>query len=158
MLTRSMRFAIAAALLLAGGAALAQTVYRSTMPDGRVIFGDAPAPGATRVEEVRVQPAPTVAPPATREQVQRAQENAAERTEQRRDAQQRLEEARNELSRAEAALANGTEPLPGERLGTAGGGSRLSDDYWARQQRLKDAVAEAKQKIEAAQAELNALR
>lgn len=153
-----MRLLPAAALLLAGAAALAQTVYRSTMPDGRVIFGDAPAPGAARVETLKTPAPPTVAPPATPEQVQQVREAAEQRAEQRSDAQRRLEEARNELSRAEEAVAVGKEPLPGERLGLAGGGTRLSDEYWARQQRLKDAVAEAQRKIDAAQAELNALR
>ncbi|MFZ5558410.1 MAG: DUF4124 domain-containing protein [Pseudomonadota bacterium] len=157
MLNKSMRVITAAVLAMGCAVALAQTVYRSTMPDGRVIFGDSPAPGAAKVETMRTPSPPTVAPPATPEQVQRVQEAAGERAEQRRDAQQRLEEARNELSRAEEAVATGKEPLPGERLGIAGGGTRLSDEYWARQQRLKDAVAEAQRKIEAAQAELNRL-
>jgi hypothetical protein len=149
---------LATALALACGSALAETMYRSTMPDGRVIFGDSPAPGAAKVEPLNVRPAQSIGPVVPPQEVQRIQGSTADTLEQRRQAQQQLEEARNALSRAEEAQSNGKEPLPGERLGTAGGGSRLSDDYWARQQRLADAVKEARQKVDDAQAALNALR
>ena len=42
---------LAAALL--AQSAVAQTVYKSTMPDGRVIFGYQPAEGAAKVESSR---------------------------------------------------------------------------------------------------------
>ena len=42
---------LAAALLLQP--VLAQTLYKSTMPDGSVVYGDKPAPGAAKVEETR---------------------------------------------------------------------------------------------------------
>ena len=150
--------ALAMALALACGSAQAETMYRSTMPDGRVIFGDSPAPGAAKVEPLNVRPAQSIGPVVPPQEVQRIQGSTADTLEQRRVAQQQLEEARNALSRAEEAQINGKEPLPGERLGTAGGGSRLSDDYWARQQRLADAVKEARQRVDDAQAALNALR
>lgn len=150
--------ALATALALACGSALAETMYRSTMPDGRVIFGDSPAPGAVKVEPLNVRPAQSIGPVVPPQEVQRIQDRTTDTLEQRRQAQQQLEDARSALSRAEEAQANGKEPLPGERLGTAGGGSRLSDDYWARQQRLADAVKEARQKVDDAQAALSALR
>jgi hypothetical protein len=158
MLTMIPRALALAAMVLIGSAALAQTVYRSTMPDGRVIFGDAPAPGAAKVEPLNLPPPSTASPLVSPAEKERIQSSARDTAEKRREAQQQLEAARNELSSAQAALADGKEPLPGERLGIAGGGSRLSDDYWARQQRLKDAVTEAQQKIDAAQAALNSLR
>ena len=43
----------AVALALVSGAALAQFLYKSTMPDGKVIYGDAPTPGAVKVEKTR---------------------------------------------------------------------------------------------------------
>jgi hypothetical protein len=110
------------------------------------------------VEPLNVRPAQSIGPVVPPQEVQRIQGSTADALEQRRAAQQQLEEARNALSRAEEAQVNGKEPLPGERLGTAGGGSRLSDDYWARQQRLADAVKEARQRVDDAQAALNALR
>lgn len=47
------------------------------------------------------------------------------------------------LQDAKNALASGAEPLPGERAANAGGGSRLTEEYFERQKRLKQAVEEA---------------
>jgi hypothetical protein len=47
------------------------------------------------------------------------------------------------LEEALAAQKNGEDPLPGERIGTAGGASRLSPAYYARQEALAAAVKEA---------------
>src|SRR5258706_14142314 len=41
---------------LTAATAQAQGVFRSTMPDGRIIYGDKPAPGAKESKEVTVQP------------------------------------------------------------------------------------------------------
>jgi hypothetical protein len=56
-------------------------------------------------------------------------------------------EAEEALRKAEEALANGKEPLPDERIGTAGGTSRLTDSYWARQSRLEQDVIKAREKL-----------
>ena len=45
----------------------------------------------------------------------------------------------------------GEEPLPGERLGTAGGNSRLTDAYFERQKGLEATVAAAKKRVEDAE-------
>ena len=42
---------LAAALLLQP--AMAQTLYKSILPDGRIVYGDKPAPDAVKVEETR---------------------------------------------------------------------------------------------------------
>jgi hypothetical protein len=68
-----------------------------------------------------------------------------------RAAQQALEEARRRQ------LA-GEEPLPGERTGNVGGKSRLNEAYFARQDQLKQAVQQAEQRLERAQAGVNELR
>ena len=48
---------LAATLALAAlGAQAADLIYKSTMPDGRVIYGESPWPGAKRVD--KVQPGP----------------------------------------------------------------------------------------------------
>jgi hypothetical protein len=44
------------------------------------------------------------------------------------------------------------EPLPGERIGTAGGASRLTDEYWERQKKLDAAVERAQQELDKARA------
>lgn len=53
MNTRLKSLLPALALALASGAALAQFLYKSTMPDGKVLYGDAPVPGAVKVEKTK---------------------------------------------------------------------------------------------------------
>jgi hypothetical protein len=62
-----------------------------------------------------------------------------------------VRDAEQSLRAAEEAKRSGEEPLPGERLGTAGGGSRLSDEYFERQKQLE-------QNVETARRELNDAR
>ena len=62
------------------------------------------------------------------------------------------------VQNAEAARKLGVEPLPGERLGTAGGGSRLSDEYRERQKRLEDDVERARRRLDEAIVRWNAVR
>jgi hypothetical protein len=62
------------------------------------------------------------------------------------------------LAAAQAELAAGEEPLPGERTGLARGGSRLNEAYWERREQLKKAVGEAQARLDRAVAERNALR
>ena len=52
------------------------------------------------------------------------------------------------LHDAEVALAMGKEPQPNETQGTAGGGQRLTDGYWARQKRLETNVEQARRNLE----------
>ena len=53
MRTLSLAATLAVAAL---GAQAAELIYKSTMPDGRVIYGESPWPGAKRVD--KVQPGP----------------------------------------------------------------------------------------------------
>ncbi|HTT36093.1 MAG TPA: hypothetical protein VMH32_00335 [Burkholderiales bacterium] len=128
----------------------AQVVYKSTMPDGRVIYGNAPAPGAKTAEPMAPRTENTV-PGGTPEQQEALQRHQSER-EQRDTKKAKLAELEQALKEAEAARAAGREPLEGERTGTAGGGSRLNDAYWTRQHQLEDAVAEARTRLEQARA------
>lgn len=66
--------------------------------------------------------------------------------------------AQTALQRAEAARAQGVEPLEGERLGTSGGQSRLGDAYWERQKRLDEEVERARQRLQQALERWNAVR
>ena len=61
------------------------------------------------------------------------------------------EEARVQLQKAEAARDAGKEPLAEERLGRAGGGTRLTEEYFARQKTLDDAVDTARKRVEETQ-------
>lgn len=136
--------------------AVAQTsppVYRSTMPDGRIIYGDKPAPGAAKSEQVQLPPLNTIPP------VEAGGEQAAPPAPQPTDeADAEIANAQQALQQAKAALDAGREPLPGERIGKVGGGTRLTDDYFQRVQGLEDAVTAAQQRLDAAIAARNSLR
>ena len=145
---------MALATLLATGGAAAQSVYKSTMPDGKVVYGEKPAPGAAKVDKMDPPPAKTGIGGITPEeraraenlQRQRGQEAAASAK-----TQSSVEQARKQLQQAEAARDGGKEPLPNERSGMAGGGSRLNEAYFARQKALEEAVVAAQKALAAAQ-------
>jgi len=132
----------------------AQPVYKSTMPDGRVVYGSEPAPGAAKVESVAPPPASsgvnvlTPSEKAVSSQTTKARQGAQAA------AERELAEALEALKAAEAARDGGKEPLPGERLGTAGGASRLTDAYFARQKKLEEDVAKARRRLDEARAKM----
>lgn len=156
-------------LLLAGltvaVAAAAQTVYRYVYPDGRVVYSDAPVPGA-RLQGTLAPPAPTTSPPTGAAGQARPESGPRPGPDQAGDnragtlaaANEEVRAAAAALDNAKARLASGQEPLPGERTGTAGGGSRLNEDYWVRQQELQKAVDAAQAQLDRAVAQRNALR
>jgi Domain of unknown function (DUF4124) len=152
---RSAAFLLALVLVLP---AAAQTVYRYVTPDGRTIFSDQPVPGA-RLQGTVAPPAPPSGTPAPAPVEGRAPSAAAKTDESRaqrlRTATAEVEAATQALAQANAQLQSGKEPLSGERTGTAGGGSRLNDAYWARQQANEQAVAKAQSRLDAAIAARN---
>ena len=62
------------------------------------------------------------------------------------------------FKQAEEAREVGKEPLPGERLGTKSGYSRLAPEYWERQKQLEDDVERAKARLDEALTRWNAVR
>jgi hypothetical protein len=138
---------LAAALLLQP--AVAQTLYKSTLPDGRIVYGDKPAPDAVKVEESR----PDVKKGGIGGTTPREQEALKEMEKarlQREGGQDKVTAAEQALRNAEAARAAGKEPLASERIGTAGGASRITDDYSVRQKKLEDAVEKARRELDQA--------
>jgi hypothetical protein len=140
------------ALLLAffAAGAGAQTVYKSIMPDGSVIYGEKPAPGAKKTETIETPTAKTGMTAITPEEQARAAEMKQRQAQPQPgpNRAQEAAEARLALKSAEAARDSGKEPLPSERLGNVGGGSRLSEAYFARQKSLEEAVAAARRRVE----------
>src|SRR5262245_38864900 len=155
-----MRFSAFLLLSLAGAVA-AQTVYRYVTPDGRTIFSDQPVPGA-KLQGTVAPPAPPSSQPAPPPRNSDARPSApAEspgeaRVQRLREATAEVEAATQDLAQARAALDAGKEPLPGERTGTATGGSRLNEAYWARQAANEEAVRRAQARLDAAVAARNA--
>jgi len=149
---RSSRIAlIALAFGVAAAPAIAQNMQKYVTPDGRTVYSDHPIPGARLVGEVA--PPPPIDPKAAAAAQARAKDNAekanaaaAKRVEGDKSGQQQ-EDAAAALARAKANLEKGKEPLPGERTGTAGGGSRLNDAYWARQRANEKAVQDAEARL-----------
>jgi len=137
--------------LFAAFGASAQTMYKSTMPDGKVVYGEKPEPGAKQVDTMASPPpktGTTVLTPAEKKGVdQRLEKRSATADAQRRE----LEAAHEQLKKAQAERETGKEPLPGERLGTATGASRLTDEYWQRQKNLEAAVEAARRRVEQAE-------
>lgn len=125
--------------------AAAQVNYKSTMPDGKVIYGDKPAPGATKVDKLKAPTTQGITGPTTKEG---AVLKDLEKDRVARDAREsRLRAARDKVKQAEAALAAGKEPREGERIGTANGKSRLADSYLDRQKQLEQDLARARAEL-----------
>lgn len=143
---------LVALLALAAASAHAQGIFRSVMPDGRVVYGDKPAPGAKESKPVVLQK-PNIAlptpPSASEPSPQQKDFNAADAD---------VKHAQVELDRARSALAAGAEPQEGERTGTKGGASRLTDAYSQRTKSLESAVAAAQARLDDARARRNAAR
>ncbi len=125
----------------------AQTLYKSTLPDGRVVYGDKPDPDAVTVDEKKPDVSrrgiggTTARETEALKELERARARREEGGEGARAAQQALKDA-------EAARAAGKEPLPGERSGTAGGASRLNETYYDRQRKLDEDVEKARRALE----------
>jgi hypothetical protein len=147
---RSRIAVLLAVVSFAASGAFAQTLYKSTMPDGRVIYGEKPVDGAKRVDTVKPPPPKSGITTVTADEKRRVEEQAKQRAVVNRD-QNQLDDARKQLQQAEAAREAGKEPLPGERLGTAGGASRLTDAYHARQAGLEKAVQDARKRLDQTQ-------
>lgn len=126
--------------------AIAQKLYKSITPDGRVVYSDKPPPDAVKVEETKIDTSKKgIAPPSAREKTVLKKMTAERQA--REAAQDRTRRAEIALHDAEVAQAMGKEPQPNERLGTVSGAQRLTDGYWARQKKLEESVEKARQNL-----------
>ena len=153
-----MRAATFAFVLLAAASGLAAAqapMYRSTMPDGKVVISDSPVKGAAKVEEVKSRagnyaPGNPVPPGAAGKAPDRSAALAA--------AEAELKSAQAAYDAAVARAEKGREEREGDRIGTYKGGARLSDAYEKRQEALKAEVDAARQQLDAARRKLNDAR
>ncbi len=147
--------------LAAANAVDAQKIGRYVFPDGRVVYSDQPVPGAKLVNELAPPPPASASPPPPPRESKAAAPGAdpgAERVRRLDQADQEVRAATEALERARAQLQAGVEPFPGERTGTATGGSRLNEAYDARQAANQRAVADAEERLQRAVAVRNAAR
>ena len=135
-------------LLCAAPPAIGQVIYKSTMPDGSVLYGDAPAPGAVKVESGRAPESKGVAPvsPEQETRIETEQNQYFSNLQRARD---EVSAAQAELTQAQADRDAGQEPLPGERQS-----QRLTAAYFERQRALEEAVKNAQKRLENAYAAL----
>ena len=152
------------ALALAATPVQAQTVFRSVMPDGSIIFGDKAEPGARESKGITLPP-PNIAvpPPAPARAPAPAPAPAAATTPAAPkppavSPEVQVTTAEDELREARAALESGRDEKAGERIHLKGGGTRLSDDYYGRIKSLEAAVAAAQKKLEGAYVKREAAR
>jgi hypothetical protein len=145
----SMR-ALCVALLLALPCYAQNFYYQSIMPDGRVVVGDKPAPGAKEVRQIQVRPGNTTVPLAPPLSSLPSPEGGASPSRPPGDDIPDSATAQENLRKARAALEAGQEPKPGERIGTVGGKSRLTPEYFGRIKSLEQAVVEAQKEADSA--------
>lgn len=171
---------VAAVCLAIAPAIVAATIYKVQLPDGTILFTDSP-PANGKILEERAS-ASTARPPARAAAPATGGVGASDRPaipvlpsptprsgsgsgQPAGMAPQNLDAANAEVTAAERELSVlrrklevGREPLPGERLGTAKGGSRLSPEYEARIGGLEREVAAAEDRVKRAYEARNALR
>lgn len=144
-----------------------QSIYRSVMPDGRIIFGDKPAPGAKESKPVVLRPSNTSTPGPTSSPSggsKPAAAGAPGRQQLIDAANADLLEARKNLEQARATLEANREPKPDEQMGTTksgkggSGGMRTTDAYDQRIKALEQDVATAQRQLDEAQARRNEAR
>jgi len=149
------------ALVLAAGAGLAaaETVYKYERPDGKVIYSDSPVKGAKLIGQFELVPTPS-SPAVQRGAPPPGADSAADRRTMALDsADARIKAADQALRDALERQQQAFEPLPGERLGNAGGTtSRLTEAYFARQQAATAAVDAARAELDQAYRMRNEVR
>ena len=144
-------------LICMTGAAWAQQVYKSVDDTGKVIFSDKPPANAESVTPVTIKPGPSEASVRETVERQRAISQAAGKlgggevaTDGRSGQASGIQDAKALLAEAERQLDEARQIGPGDRKGTAGGGSRLSEQYRQRVEAAEAAVDAARQRLQQA--------
>src|SRR4030095_5577965 len=105
--------AAAAAILVWATSSWAQIIYKSTMPDGRVIYRAEAVPGAKHVETIKPKTETTGVRPVGPKDEKALQQREMQR-EQQSTRENDVQQAEQAVRDAEAAQIAGKEPLPGE--------------------------------------------
>lgn len=137
-------------------------IYRYRMPDGTALYTDE-VPARGQLQEIIESPAPDSRQIEEEQRARLKRESArVNRIAMHRVAsldavETEIHDATQALSDLKAALAAATAPRAGERLGIQGGHSRLSPAYWARVRKLRQAVDDARERLDDAYDERSAL-
>jgi hypothetical protein len=154
---------VIAAIVLTCTPAAGQVVYKLADKDGNSVYSDHVIPGMRVIGKLIPPPLPdpglvAAARAAQAERAQYGDTYAKERVRALDAADANVRHAEHKLAEARHALEAGTEPLPGELLGTVRGFTRLSDAYWTRISELEREVSNATRELEHAYSERNAIR
>jgi hypothetical protein len=124
-------------------------VFRSIMPDGKIVYGSKPEPGAKESKQVDLPPPNIAMPPAAAP----ARKPAAtgDTSPAKEPAAPDVNAARQKLEAAQKALEDGRELREGDRTGVASKGmSQLNEEYYKRVNKLEEAVATAQKEYDTA--------
>lgn len=122
-------------------------VYEWQEPDGTIALSNAPPPPSIKdykIRDVEVPPTNRSRKPPTSCDRPASVSSALASDD------RAVAAAQADLARARHERAAGVEPLPGERRGKVGGGSRLTQEYFDRQARLEQFVRQAETDLRAA--------
>ena len=155
---RLVQTALGLVFISSGTLALGQTIYKLQSADGRTVYSDKVLPKTKVRKELtdKESELSVIAPPASvaGHGAQVAENQVATQLTKRDELWRERNRAQADLDAARRAKAQGEEPLPGERIGTASGRSRLNDGYWARQDSLDRGIEGAQRRLERAEQRL----
>jgi hypothetical protein len=130
------------AIAIAAFQVSAETAYRSIDEQGNVTFSDKPVSATTQTQQISIDaPVPSVEVQKEAQQREAELQKAASQagTSSTNGKADQKKAARQDVKDAEKHLEEATQVREGDRLGTAGGGSRLTPEY---QERVRGAEAE----------------
>jgi hypothetical protein len=129
----------------------ADQVFKSTMPDGKILYGNEPVKGAKKVEKITPSTQDAGVRISTPQQIQELEQRQSQRQDESSRRQTEMDQLKNALKQAEEAREAGKEPHDGDFIGNARGGMRLNEDYLERQKTLEANVQEARKRLDAGQ-------
>ncbi len=136
-----------------------RVLYKSVLPGGRVVYGDAPASAATRTDRIAVEihsANPQDSDAAQRALVLTRQQllhDSAARLDRLRQLDNQIIATYTELNRAQVQREQGREVQDGDRQGR-----RISSRYLERQRGLERAALQVRQRLDALVLERTALQ
>ena len=151
----SLRLTVVTALLAGGPLAFGQTIYKYQSDDGRTVYSDKVPHGVKVQKELTADSElSVVAPPMAMAETSKADARIASQLSRHDELWRERNQALVRLQTARSAKTNGEEPQAGERIGKVGGGSRLNDAYWARQDHLQRDIDVAQRDLDRAERNL----
>ena len=131
--------------------AAAETAYRSVDEHGNVTFSDTPVIGAGQAEKIRIEaPAPSAeSQQETRQREAELQDAASQAGASGGQSQANKQKAvQQNVQDAEKRLEDASQVREGDRIGTAGGGSRLTPEYQERVREAEEEVDKARKQAQ----------